>query len=271
VIKLTGMLMAGLACGYAAANLFGTVAVDNFGGDERRFETAAAIAVELDDRLLVLENALADETEKRLQLESLVREFLDSQDATLTGNAEGPVAIPPVAERMAFARARSADRNLPERRRQRLEEAGFSPDRADWILQRESELRLESLYEEWEQRRARVVNGDVPGVRFSPLRSELSDAEYENYLAANGQPTSIRVNQLFEQSPAQFAGLREGDEIVRYNGERVYNIYELNNATVQGAAGEAVTIEVLRDGVSTQMALPRGPLGIQGGFEGRRR
>ena len=37
---------------------------------------------------------------------------------------------------------------------------------------------------------------------------------------------------------------------------------ELRNGTMQGQPGEDVVIEIERDGVRMQLALPRGPIGI---------
>jgi len=49
---------------------------------------------------------------------------------------------------------------------------------------------------------------------------------------------------------------------VRYAGERVFNVRDLNNLTVQGTAGESVLIEVERNGSPLQLTIPRGPVGI---------
>jgi S1-C subfamily serine protease len=97
------------------------------------------------------------------------------------------------------------------------------------------------------------------------LRNELGDADYERYLAANGRPTSIAVSTVLDSSPAQRAGLRPGDEIVSYDGKRIFSMSDLSRQTMQGQAGEQVVVDILRDGVSMQVVVPRGPIGISGG------
>ena len=61
-----------------------------------------------------------------------------------------------------------------------------------------------------------------------------------------------------------------GDEIVAYDGKRVFDVGELNALTLEGTPGESVVVDVRRDGQNVQLVMPRGPLGITGGgFRGR--
>ena len=53
-----------------------------------------------------------------------------------------------------------------------------------------------------------------------------------------GVEHSIHVTQVLGGSPANDAGLRAGDELISYNGERVFNVMELRNGTMQGQPGE---------------------------------
>ena len=46
---------------------------------------------------------------------------------------------------------------------------------------------------------------------------------------------------------------------------------QLNALTLEGTAGESVVIEIRREGQPLQLVMPRGPLGIFGGFRGRPR
>ena len=97
------------------------------------------------------------------------------------------------------------------------------------------------------------------------LRDELGDPQYERYLEANNRPTSIAINSILESSPAQAAGLMPGDRIVSYDGQRVFNVGDLNRQTVQGTPGENVVVDIVRDGTPMQVVLPRGPLGVMAG------
>ena len=113
--------------------------------------------------------------------------------------------------------------------------------------------------------------------RFDPalnpnqaLRDEIGDAEYEQYLEATGRPTTVAVNRVLESSPGAVAGLQSGDQILSYDGQRVFNTFELNQQTMQGEPGASVVVDILRDDVPMQVVMPRGPIGIYT-FEGRRR
>ena len=100
------------------------------------------------------------------------------------------------------------------------------------------------------------------------MRTELGEADYERYRAAMGQPTSVGVADVLASSPAERAGLMPGDEIVAYGGKRVFDVGELNALTLEGTAGESVVLDVRRDGQNVQLVMPRGPIGITGGFRG---
>lgn len=157
-----------------------------------------------------------------------------------------------------------ARRNSPEGRAERLVEAGIAPGLADWIVQREQELLMESLqarYEAGQSGDPRDFFRDE-GSRGSTLRDELGEADYERYLAANGRPTNVAIGSVIGSSPAQAVGLLPGDEITRYDGERVFSMTDINLASMDGVAGENVVVDVVRDGIPMQVVLPRGPLGI---------
>ena len=174
--------------------------------------------------------------------------------------------------RAEFRRQRSRTTDSGAGRTKALVEAGFSPDRAAWIVQREDELRLAAMQARFEAQRA----GDMQAMfaannrSGSALRDEIGDLEYEQYLNAYGRPTTVSVGTVIESSPGQLAGLQTGDAIVRYAGERVFNYSDINNLQLQGEPGESVVMDIVRDGTPMQIVLPRGPIGIQAGrFRGR--
>jgi S1-C subfamily serine protease len=53
-----------------------------------------------------------------------------------------------------------------------------------------------------------------------------------------------------------------GDQIVAYDGRRVFHIRELTEVLLQGEPGAPVIVDIVRDGQAMQLVLPRGPLGI---------
>jgi S1-C subfamily serine protease len=79
----------------------------------------------------------------------------------------------------------------------------------------------------------------------------------------------VRVMDVLATSAAERSGLRAGDEIVSYNGKRVFDPRELNTMTSQTAAGGSVTVEVNRDGQTMQVTVPAGPLGVTAAGGGR--
>ena len=50
---------------------------------------------------------------------------------------------------------------------------------------------------------------------------------------------------------------------MRYDNQRIYNWFELREATAAGDLSDTVAIEVDRDGETLQFYLARGPLGIR--------
>jgi len=105
----------------------------------------------------------------------------------------------------------------------------------------------------------------------SGLRAEIGDIEYEQYLAANGRPTTVQITSVMESSPGQVAGIRPGDQITSYDGQRIFSTMELTQQTMQGVQGDSVVVGIVRDGVPMQIVLPRGPIGVSTSRFSRRR
>jgi C-terminal processing protease CtpA/Prc len=154
-----------------------------------------------------------------------------------------------------------------EGRMERLIEAGFLPSQASMIVQRESELQMDSIKARYEAERSGDPTDFFRSRNASSqvLRDELGDADYERYLVANDRPTSVSVSSVIESSPAQSAGLLPGDEIVRYDGERVFSMTDLTRQAIDGTAGQNIVVDIMRDGTPMQVVMPRGPIGISGG------
>jgi membrane-associated protease RseP (regulator of RpoE activity) len=95
------------------------------------------------------------------------------------------------------------------------------------------------------------------------LRIELGDRDYDAVLYASGQDNRVQVAGVLGGSPAEHAGLRDGDEIVSYDGRRIFDPQALVGATSQGQAGAQVEIVVRRDGQDVHLVMPRGPIGVR--------
>lgn len=218
--------------------------------------------------------------EQAVSQEQYARQLLQEEIIVLTDELESlrAVAAPDTAESAEEAppssresewerrRARYAERNSTEARTERLVEAGIDPGLAGWIVQREQELQMDSLQARYDAGRSGDAT-DYSRERYSSsaaLRQELGDENYERYLEANGRSTSVGVSSIIGSSPAQAAGLMPGDEIVRYDGNRVFSMSDITEATMIGEPGQSVVVDVMRDGLTMQVVMPRGPLGITG-------
>ena len=146
----------------------------------------------------------------------------------------------------------------------RLIEAGFAPDRAAWIVQRESEIQMEALQARYEAMRGQESQRFFGSTFDTELRAELGEADYERYLTANGRPTTIGIGNVIANSPAQDAGLQPGDQIVRYDGERVFSMMDMAGRIMQNEADGNVVVDIERNGIPMQLVIPRGPLGVSG-------
>jgi predicted metalloprotease with PDZ domain len=144
--------------------------------------------------------------------------------------------------------------------------AGLTPERAQFIMRREDELEMEVLQARYDATQRGASQQEIANISSAQvMRKDLGDADYAKYLAGQGRPTSIGVRDVLTNSPAQVAGLQAGDEIVSYNGQRVFDMNELNAMTYEARPGSAVPLQVVRDGQTMQVYVESGPIGISGG------
>jgi membrane-associated protease RseP (regulator of RpoE activity) len=152
----------------------------------------------------------------------------------------------------------------------RLTALGVDQDRAAEIAQRVNEVDLDRLYlrdqatrEGWFNtprygQALQEVNGDL-----SALRDDVGDDAYDRYLYATGQVNRVVVGSVIAGSAAEEAGIKPGDTVLQYDDRRVFSTPELQSATTEGVAGDAVTVTVLRGGQRLRLYVARGPLGIR--------
>ena len=223
-------------------------------------------------RIRALEAAVAQERNARMLLEDELQVLYARLDelagvpAEFANGGDGGEAGAAVRDDRPPRTASDADW-----RRSRLVGAGFSADRAEWIIRRESELQLQRMQVLYEARR---TGERPPDFRLSmdperTLRDEIGDVEYEQYLEAYGRSTTVAVGSVLESSPGQRAGLQAGDQIVAYGGERVFNYDDLGSRTMAATPGQPVVVDIVRDGVPMQVVVEGGPIGISNGRFGR--
>ena len=245
-------------------------------GSETTSSFDAGLPVE--ERIAALERAVSDERfarqllqEEVVYLTAELEQIAGTYEPELPEEINADEAVAESGDSRGSRREEYRRRNSFEGRMERLIEAGFLPSQASAILRLESELQMESIRTRYEAERS-----DDPGEFWrnrvstsTTLREELGDADFERYLVANDRPTTISVSSVIESSPAQSAGLQAGDEIVRYDGERVFSMSDLTHQTMDGVAGQTVIVDIMRGGTPMQIVLPRGPVGISGGRRSR--
>jgi C-terminal processing protease CtpA/Prc len=236
------------------------------------FDQSAAV----EDRIRALEAAVAQERNARLLLEEELQVLYDEIERLDTVRMADEEQVAETVQRRDSFRER-AERFRGEgsatSRTERLVAAGFSPDRAAWIANREAELQMEQMQLIFEARQAgeRLDRSNISLDPDRALRAEIGDTEYEQYLEANGRATAVTVGSVLESSPGQRAGLQSGDEIVAYGGQRVFSYGDLSDQTMATEAGRSVVVDIVRDGVPMQVVIESGPIGISNrGFPGRR-
>ncbi len=94
------------------------------------------------------------------------------------------------------------------------------------------------------------------------VRDELGDDTWDRYLYNSGSGNRVVVSSIMAGSAAQLTGILPGDTIYSYAGSRIFTMRELRQATQAGEAGEPTEVQVLRDGSSIILDVPRGPLGV---------
>lgn len=276
--KIAAFLLLGTALGFGIAIMSRQAEVAGDPG-------AALAGVDqgsLSRRLGALESELAFERSERQAIAAELAALRAAVDNRSPANRDGQPEAPRSGRDERGSESRSLvmaeqssparDERLRQRQLDRFVAAGLPEDRAQWILQREQELTMDILQARYEATRDGASEEEVARISESRiLREELGDADYEKYLQGRGRPTSINVLNVIESSPAQAAGLRPGDEIVGYNGKRVFDMPELTGLTFDVGPGQTVPVDIRRNGQNLQIFVPSGPIGFSGGGRTTRR
>ena len=165
---------------------------------------------------------------------------------------------------------------MRENQIRQLTDAGFSPERAAFIVDKQERIQYEQMQFSYEYHHLQDKRSDRARELQQKLQTysnprrvfeqELSSTEFEQYLEAFGGRTEMEIGDLLESAPAYEAGLRPGDKIIRYNNQRVFHMGDLRTQVYQAKPGESVAVEIQRKGSSAPetIYLPAGPLGIRG-------
>lgn len=223
------------------------------------------------ERLLRLEQMLLEEREARIALEDTMALLFEELEGTVDEGRRVVAEREARQSAVALEEGRRRDRSnwaedYNKRRVARMVEGGFTEEEARDLIEQESAASYQAMRAAWEAQRS-----DEPFDPYAPrndpqriLRESIGDDAYERYLEAQGQPTAVQVMQVLSGSPAALVGLEPGDQIARYNGERIFSVSDLRQLAMQGSPGEAAVIDIVRDGVTMQLTVPAGPIGVRG-------
>ena len=264
-----------------AAAVWATFQTDTETGNNASFSYSGAEGIT--ERLALLEQGIESERQHRLQLQSELDE-LKQQNAELSewlANSTGTTRngasavedgdLPEIENnRNQNGDRRNNNQDPAERQLNALVSGGFDEYQAQEIIRLSEEIQVQILNAQYEAslNGERANTGELLAEASQQLRTSLGEQDYEKYLEATNQSTSVGIRNVLESSSAQLAGLQEGDDIISYNGERVFNVNELNRLSSSADISGNVVVEVLRDGIPTTVALPPGPLGITTGGGG---
>jgi C-terminal processing protease CtpA/Prc len=107
-----------------------------------------------------------------------------------------------------------------------------------------------------EKREVRLAHrgggGGYLGVQLEDL-----DKDDVSRLKLDGERGAL-LSEVVEGGPAAQAGLREGDVVVRFQGESIHSAAQLARLVSETPAGRAVTVEVSRDGAIQKSSVSLG-------------
>jgi serine protease Do len=96
---------------------------------------------------------------------------------------------------------------------------------------------------------ALLVRGNFLGVRTEEITRE-NMSRYN----LSGEPRGVGVREVVKASPAERAGLREGDVILRFDGEPVSSVRKLTRLIEESAPEHAARLTILRGGSEQELS-----------------
>ncbi|HEX8352755.1 MAG TPA: PDZ domain-containing protein, partial [Pyrinomonadaceae bacterium] len=89
---------------------------------------------------------------------------------------------------------------------------------------------------------------------FLGVRTEEVTRENASRYGLSGEPRGVGVREVVKGSPAEKAGLREGDVILRFDGEQVSSVRKLTRLIEESAPERAARLTVLRGGSERELS-----------------
>jgi hypothetical protein len=227
-------------------------------------------------QLLDARQHLEEESLNRQRLEREVAELQSLVERLLTSAAPSQSASPSESDLadgaveatalLEGARGLDRDDSTPGFRLEELVDLGVHPADAERLRELWSEVEMSKLelgvLAAWEGWANSHRHNEALRDLDASVREELDDTAYDQYLYASRRPNRMVVRDVIEGSVAWEAGVRPGDAILRYEGERIFSDRELDLAISQGEIGENVRLEIRRGDTERSFVVPREPLGV---------
>ena len=265
-LLIAGSILAGiiLAITLNAPESSSSAEIQSLGSDQSETAPVQALPPQMTSsdslRINQLEVQLAKMTRR---LESIERRY-ESVDALPSPESSFPINIVPNSPTALTTQ------NETLSTAQRLTNVGVDPNTATFVAERQAEAELDRL----ELRNLAIRNGYIGTEQYRDelqslaegevsIRQEVGDYNYDKYLYASGQPNRIAVDSIISGSAADSIGIKDGDLLLSYGGERLFNFRELQSATTEGQFNEPVDITLIRNGSEVNLSIPRGPLGVR--------
>lgn len=224
-----------------------------------------------------LQQQLLDAGKERKKLEQQIEQLRDqqgnndfvaiNQNERAAIDSDDSLPGPPSEIRELIQQRRN-----PQNQQQRLVDAGFSLDEIDAIERAAADYQTARIEERLAEMRANPEEYEqqLDPRGYQPIRAELGDERFEEYLRANGSNPDIVARNVIPGSAAELAGIQSGDQIYSYDGNRIFQTGDVTRGTISGTLNESVIIEVKRDDQIISLSAPRGTLGVTLGNAGRR-
>jgi serine protease Do len=89
----------------------------------------------------------------------------------------------------------------------------------------------------------------------SRIGVSIRDVEESDSKTAKGVAAGVIVEDVATESPAEKAGIRKGDAIVEFDGERIRSVRQLTRVVHETPSGRTVSAALLREGQKTTVSI----------------
>jgi C-terminal processing protease CtpA/Prc len=265
---MAGLLIAGSLAGYFLMSGTGEEPVTVHGQSRPQQHSASPPPAQRNDAtaLTALQRQLEREKQAREDLQSRLESLqMRVEQLEQAGDGRNVIATAPAGQNRQSGTLPAVRSSV-----QALIDAGISADQAAWIQERLDDIELQQLYlrdrasrEGWlKEPRYHKERRELQNA-VAELRDEVGDDAYDRMLYTLGRDNRVVVRDVIQHSPAAQYGLQGGDQIIEYDGQRIFTSQELSSLVAQGSPGVMTLVRVRRENDIHDVYLPRGPLGIR--------